>query len=67
LKIISWNLLYRRGATAADVAKLIEVEKPDLFLLQEAVNGINKLPGGELLYSALEGENLCPGGVAGQG
>jgi len=45
LKIISWNLLYRQGAAAADVAKLIEQEKPDLFLLQEAVEGINKLPG----------------------
>jgi len=45
LKIISWNLLYQRGAAAADVARLIEQEKPDLFLLQEAVNGISKLPG----------------------
>ncbi|VAW20095.1 hypothetical protein MNBD_ALPHA11-2441, partial [hydrothermal vent metagenome] len=45
MKIISWNLLYRRGAAAADVAKLIEQEKPDLLLLQEAVTGINKLPG----------------------
>ena len=37
--------MYRRGAAAADVAKLIEREKPDLFLLQEAVSGIDKLPG----------------------
>lgn len=35
-KLISWNLLHRDGAKVADVAELIEREKPDAVLLQEA-------------------------------
>lgn len=44
MKIVSWNLLYRQGAAAADIAQIIEQHKPDLFLLQEATKGINALP-----------------------
>ena len=44
IKIVSWNLLYRQGAAATDIARVIEQEKPDLFLLQEATGGIGVLP-----------------------
>ncbi len=44
MRIISWNLLYRKGAAASDVAHLIEQYRPDLFLLQEATAGIESLP-----------------------
>lgn len=44
MKIISWNLLYRSGAAAADIAALIEQEIPDLFLMQEATQAIESLP-----------------------
>ena len=44
MKIVSWNLLYRQGAAAADIAQIIEQHRPDLFLLQEATKGINVLP-----------------------
>lgn len=36
LKIISWNLWHRAGALVGDLASLIEAEKPDLLLMQEA-------------------------------
>ena len=44
MKILSWNLLYRKGAAAADVAQLIEEHRPDLVLLQESTTGIRRLP-----------------------
>lgn len=44
LRIISWNLYYRKGAAAADISALIEQEQPDLFLMQEATRGIETLP-----------------------
>jgi len=44
LKIVSWNLLYRQGAAVSDVASVIERQRPDLFLMQEAIVGIEKLP-----------------------
>lgn len=44
LRLISWNLYYRRGAAAADIASLIRREEPDLFLMQEATRGIDHLP-----------------------
>jgi len=44
LRLISWNLYYRRGAAAADVAALIARNNPDLFLMQEATRGIDHLP-----------------------
>ncbi|VAW21697.1 Putative membrane-spanning protein [hydrothermal vent metagenome] len=43
LKIVSWNLLYRRGAAVCDVAVMIEKERPDLFLMQEATEDIDNL------------------------
>lgn len=44
LKIISWNLLHRSGAVAEDICELIDEEKPDLFLMQEATTAIESLP-----------------------
>lgn len=44
MKIISWNLYYRKGAVAADISRLIEQEQPDLFVMQEATKGIEALP-----------------------
>jgi endonuclease/exonuclease/phosphatase (EEP) superfamily protein YafD len=56
LKIISWNLLRRTGAEAKHVADVIEQEKPDLFLMQEATQEIRELPelvGGTLLHEPM--------------
>jgi endonuclease/exonuclease/phosphatase (EEP) superfamily protein YafD len=44
LKIISWNLLHRSGAVVEDICELVEQEKPDLFLMQEATSAIEALP-----------------------
>lgn len=44
LKIISWNLLHRSGAVVDDISALIDEEKPDLFLMQEATTVIESLP-----------------------
>ena len=44
LRLISWNLYYRRGAAAADIAALIEQYRPDLFIMQEALDGIEAVP-----------------------
>ena len=44
LKIVSWNLLRRVGAAVDDVAALIERQRPDLLLLQEAVEDLERLP-----------------------
>ncbi|CAK7192162.1 hypothetical protein COMNV_00347 [Commensalibacter sp. Nvir] len=44
IRIISWNLLRKIGATAYDVAYLITTYKPDLVLMQEATDYINVLP-----------------------
>ncbi len=44
MKIVSWNLLYRQGAAAADIAQIIQRQQPDLFLMQEATRGIDDLP-----------------------
>jgi endonuclease/exonuclease/phosphatase family metal-dependent hydrolase len=35
-KIVSWNLLHRDGASREDIARIVEQERPDLLLLQEA-------------------------------
>jgi endonuclease/exonuclease/phosphatase (EEP) superfamily protein YafD len=43
LKIISWNLLHRSGAVMEDVSELIEQERPDLFLMQEATSAVDPL------------------------
>lgn len=44
MKIISWNLLRKIGASPYDVAYLINNHKPDLLLMQEATEEINILP-----------------------
>ena len=44
MRLISWNLWYRRGAAAADIAALIQQYRPDLFIMQEALDGIEALP-----------------------
>ena len=49
MKIISWNVLRRVGATPVDVVELIRREKPDLLLLQEATRPF------EMLSDALGG------------
>lgn len=57
-KIISWNLLRLRGAQLADVVGLIEQERPDLLLMQEATEAIDGLPsriGGHYARAPLPG------------
>lgn len=44
VRVISWNLLRRTGATVHDIAALIEAEKPDVLLMQEATVEIDMLP-----------------------
>jgi endonuclease/exonuclease/phosphatase family metal-dependent hydrolase len=44
LRVVSWNLLRRVGAGAADVASLIRQTRPDLLLLQEATAELEALP-----------------------
>lgn len=58
VKVISWNLLRRTGATVHDVAALIEAEQPDILLMQEATVEIDVLPdviGGHYARSPLPG------------
>jgi len=43
-KIISWNLLHTKGAGIENVLDLIDREKPDLLLMQEATAPIDALP-----------------------
>jgi endonuclease/exonuclease/phosphatase (EEP) superfamily protein YafD len=42
-KIISWNLLRLTGASVDEIAGLIERERPDLMLMQEATQDIRRL------------------------
>lgn len=44
MKVISWNLWHRRGAVLAHLAALIEAEKPELLLMQEAKANLAELP-----------------------
>jgi endonuclease/exonuclease/phosphatase (EEP) superfamily protein YafD len=44
MKLLSWNLLRTTGASIQDVVRLIEQEKPDLMLMQEATRDIDALP-----------------------
>ena len=58
LKIISWNLLRLVGASLDDVAGLIQQEKPDLLLMQEATDVMDGLPdrvGGDYARTPLPG------------
>ena len=42
-KIVSWNLLRRTGAAVECIAAMIESEKPDLVLMQEATETIAQI------------------------
>ena len=44
MKVVSWNLLRLTGAAVEDVATLINVQKPDILLMQEATQHIEALP-----------------------
>jgi len=58
MKIVSWNLLRRVGASIDDVIRLIESEQPDLMLMQEATREIDHLAeriGGHYARSPLPG------------
>jgi endonuclease/exonuclease/phosphatase (EEP) superfamily protein YafD len=60
LKIISWNLLHRSGATIDEIVRLIHHENPDLLLMQETTDRIDALPnriGGHYLRDPLPGRN----------
>lgn len=57
VRVASWNLLRRVGATAPDVARLIESYHPDLLLLQEATEEISALPelvGGHFFHHPMQ-------------
>lgn len=43
MRLVSWNVLRRVGATPEVIAALIDVQRPDLLLLQEAVADIDRL------------------------
>ena len=56
--IVSWNLLRTVGASIDDVLRLIEDERPDLLLMQEATTAIDRLQdriGGHYARSPLPG------------
>ena len=58
MKIVSWNLLRRVGASVEDVGRLIDSERPDLMLMQEATREIDQLVeriGGHYARSPLPG------------
>lgn len=60
MKIISWNLLHRSGATIDEIIHLIRDEKPDLFLMQETTDQMDSLPhriGGYYLRDPHPGRN----------
>src|SRR5471032_1632905 len=44
LRVVSWNLLRRVGASVEDVARLVKSHHPDLLLLQECTEDIVSLP-----------------------
>jgi len=56
MKLISWNLLHKDGAKLLDVARLIDRERPDLLVMQEATKGFEtlvKLVGGAFARAPL--------------
>ncbi len=58
MKIISWNLLHSVGATLEEVLHLVERDRPDLLLMQEATAAIDLLPsriGGHYARNPLPG------------
>ena len=44
MRVISWNLLRLEGAAVADVAELLERERPDVLLMQEVTQHMDVLP-----------------------
>lgn len=58
MKIISWNLLHRAGATLDEIERLVRQERPDLLLMQEATRKVDALPsriGGHYARNPLPG------------
>jgi endonuclease/exonuclease/phosphatase (EEP) superfamily protein YafD len=58
MKIISWNLLHQSGATLDEIEAVIHTYRPDLFLMQEATDRVDKLPskvGGHYARAPLPG------------
>ncbi len=58
VKVVSWNLLHTVGARIEEVARLIQRERPGLFLMQEATEAMDRLPelvGGHYFRSNLPG------------
>jgi endonuclease/exonuclease/phosphatase (EEP) superfamily protein YafD len=58
MKIISWNLLHRSGATLDQIKRLIVHNRPDLLLMQEVTERMDVLPteiGGYYVRNALPG------------
>lgn len=58
LRIVSWNLLRRVGATCDELARLIEAQHVDIALLQEVTAEFESLPslvGGAFVRHALPG------------
>jgi endonuclease/exonuclease/phosphatase family metal-dependent hydrolase len=58
VKVISWNLLRldQGGASVRDIAALIDEQKPDLVLLQEAFPDVERIPdmvGGTLYHEPM--------------
>lgn len=62
IKIVSWNLLRRIGATVRDVIDLIRTERPDLMLMQEATVEIDTLP---TLIGGHYARSPCPAAYTG--
>ncbi len=63
LRVLSWNLLRRRGAGVEDIRRLVEAHRPDLVLLQEATAAIDALPealGGSYARREMEGRGHGP-------
>lgn len=57
IKVISWNLWHRGGALLGDLVDLIEAERPDLLLLQEAkqpLDALSHFVGGYFHWQALQ-------------
>ncbi len=43
VRIVSWNLLHSIGAVAEDIAALINKERPDLLIMQEATEAVDQV------------------------
>ena len=56
MRVISWNVLRLVGATATDLAALVDGQRPDFLLLQEAtadIDGLRSLIGGHYWRRAM--------------